>query len=194
MNEHCWVRILTIVLLNISLSNGFVTVVPIINKMDCKFNARIINLTCTLNKPNTFVNQTVSMEMEIMREVKDVKLAAAYYVVSGSGDSSRLVQRTVDLCSYVRHPNRDRLVKVIFDRLKEEGNYFVTKCPIPRNEKFYIRNLRPTSVQIPGFIPESSFIFENIYQIGALFEPVVEVRYYGKLVRVMNKDLQKPRT
>uniref|UniRef100_A0A182UIV5 Uncharacterized protein n=1 Tax=Anopheles melas TaxID=34690 RepID=A0A182UIV5_9DIPT len=117
-----------------------------------------------------------------------LRLAAAYYVVSESSDSSRLVQRTVDLCSYVRHPNRDRLVKVIFDRLKEEGNYFVTKCPIPRNEKFYIRNLRPTSVQIPGFIPESSFIFENTYQIGALFEPAVEIRYYGKLLVITHKE------
>uniref|UniRef100_A0A182KD79 Uncharacterized protein n=1 Tax=Anopheles christyi TaxID=43041 RepID=A0A182KD79_9DIPT len=154
---------------------------------------RVINLTCTLDQSGSIANQSITMEMVILREVKDVKLAAAYYVVSETGDSpNRLLYRTVDLCSFVRRPNSDRLVKVIFDLLKDKSR-FVTKCPIARNEQFYIRDLRPASVQIPGFLPESNFILENSYHFRALNEPVVEVMYYGKLIRVMHDELQKAR-
>ncbi|XP_053668097.1 uncharacterized protein LOC128718499 [Anopheles marshallii] len=162
----------------------FVTIIPVINRMECKFDERFVNLTCSLTEPNSATNQSVSLDVEVVREVREVKLTVAYYTVTG-GTVNRILQRTVDLCSYVRRPGIDRLVKVIYDHM-QLNNRFVTGCPIAENEKFHLHNIRPSAIRVPDFLPESNFIFETSYYTGVLFEPVVEVRYYGRLTRVAN--------
>uniref|UniRef100_A0A182SM14 Sema domain-containing protein n=1 Tax=Anopheles maculatus TaxID=74869 RepID=A0A182SM14_9DIPT len=157
---------------------------PIVSRMDCKYDDRLVNLTCLLGKPNSYTNQTVTIVVQAVREIKEIKLAAAYYVVTAES-TNRILQRTVDLCSFVKRPNMDRLIKVFYDQVLQ-NNRFVTGCPVVEKELFYVRDLRPSAIRVPGFLPESSFIFENSYHTGVLFEAFVEIRYYGKLVRFVN--------
>uniref|UniRef100_A0A182W209 Uncharacterized protein n=1 Tax=Anopheles minimus TaxID=112268 RepID=A0A182W209_9DIPT len=159
-------------------------IIPIINRVDCKFDERFINITCSFTEPNTGTNQTVSLEAEILREIRDIRLTAAYYVVTGDS-INRILKRTVDLCAYVKRPNIDRLIKVFYDHMLP-NNRFVTGCPISEKEHIYVRNVQPSAIRVPGFLPESNFIFETSYQMGVLSETFINVRYYGRLVRFVN--------
>uniref|UniRef100_A0A182PVW4 Uncharacterized protein n=1 Tax=Anopheles epiroticus TaxID=199890 RepID=A0A182PVW4_9DIPT len=165
-------------------------IIPVLSKMDCKFNKRIINMTCTLDQSSSITNQSVSMDMLVIREVKDVKLTFEYHVLSESSDTTnRIFQRTVDFCSYIKRPSSDRLMKVVFDHMKRNSR-FISKCPVAKNEKLYLHDIRPAAIRIPGFLPESSFVFKTIYQTAVLLVPIVDVRYHGKLVRFENSELE----
>uniref|UniRef100_A0A4Y0BKP7 Uncharacterized protein n=1 Tax=Anopheles funestus TaxID=62324 RepID=A0A4Y0BKP7_ANOFN len=159
-------------------------IIPVLNRMDCKVDKRYVNLSCSMSEPNSVMDQSVSMEIEMLREIKDIKLFAAYYIVTGSS-VNRILKRTLDLCTFVKRPNSDRLVKLIYEQTFLY-NRFVTGCPVPEKERFYIRNFRPSAIRVPAFLPESSFMLETSYHTGVQFEPIVSVLFYGRLMRVMN--------
>uniref|UniRef100_A0A182PTK2 Uncharacterized protein n=1 Tax=Anopheles epiroticus TaxID=199890 RepID=A0A182PTK2_9DIPT len=148
-----------------------------------KHNSKILNMSCTLDNIDSITNQRVTFEMDMFRELKDMKANFSYYVIGLDGYAlNHIMTRTVDVCAFVKRPTMDRFVKNIYDQMKRDSR-IPTKCPIPKGP-FYIRNVAPTSVRLPGFFPESSFAFDNNYFTGINSEPMVECRFYGKLTRV----------
>uniref|UniRef100_A0A3F2YTY0 Uncharacterized protein n=1 Tax=Anopheles christyi TaxID=43041 RepID=A0A3F2YTY0_9DIPT len=175
--------------LHINITDSFVAVstkmiIPVLSKVVCKFDERLINISYVFEQPDSTTNQSLSFEAQTIRELKDMKMTVAYYVVS-SESMNRLIKRTVDVCTYVKRPGSDRLVKVVYDHMAR-NNRLPTVCPIPAREKFYIRNLRPAAISIPGFLPESNFIFDTSFHTGALVQPLFQLRYHGRLVRIIN--------
>uniref|UniRef100_A0A182N306 Uncharacterized protein n=1 Tax=Anopheles dirus TaxID=7168 RepID=A0A182N306_9DIPT len=116
-------------------------------------------------------------------------MVPAYYVVPKNGEpANRILQRVLDLCAYVKRPKSDRLFKIIYDHMKID-NQFPSGCPLKEKEEYYIRHLRPAAIRIPGFLPESGFIYETNYYTGVSSVPVLSTRFHGELVRVMNHQL-----
>ncbi|XP_050079790.1 uncharacterized protein LOC126567616 [Anopheles maculipalpis] len=167
-----------------SMINCFMTTLPILNRIECKFDERLVNMSCFLGEPNSYTNQSITIEIEVQREIKEVKVTATYYVVNAES-TNRILSRTVDICTYVKRPNMDRLIKVFYDQVLQ-NNRFVSGCPVQAKEQFFVHDLRPSAIRIPGFLPESSFVFENTYHTGVLYEAFIEVRHYGKLMRFVN--------
>uniref|UniRef100_A0A2C9GRC5 Uncharacterized protein n=1 Tax=Anopheles arabiensis TaxID=7173 RepID=A0A2C9GRC5_ANOAR len=165
----------------------FVTMIPVLNKVVSKFDERLINISYVFEHPESITNQSLSYEAHVLRELKDMKMTVAYYVVS-SESMNRLLKRTVDVCSYVKRPNSDRLVKVLYDHMAR-NNRLPSFCPIPARERFYIRDLRPAAITIPGFLPENNFIFDTSFHTGALLQPLFQLRYHGRLMRIINGNI-----
>uniref|UniRef100_A0A182LRD6 Uncharacterized protein n=1 Tax=Anopheles culicifacies TaxID=139723 RepID=A0A182LRD6_9DIPT len=162
--------------------------IPVLSKVVVKYNIKLINVTRTINNIQTITNQTVTFEMEMFRELKEMKATFSYYVVGLDSNSlNHLITRTVDVCAFLKRPSMDRFVKNVYDQM-QRNNRIPTKCPIPPGA-YYIRNVSPTSVRLPGFFPESGFVFDNNYYSGLRSEPMVECRFHGKLVRVTDDML-----
>uniref|UniRef100_A0A182QJM6 Uncharacterized protein n=1 Tax=Anopheles farauti TaxID=69004 RepID=A0A182QJM6_9DIPT len=163
--------------------------IPVLSKVVVKYNPKFINVSSSLNNIDSITNQTVTFEMEMYRELKDMKATFSYYVVGLDGSSlNHMISRTVDVCSFIKRPSMDRFVKNVYEHMKR-NNRIPTVCPIPATN-YYIRNVRPAAVRLPGFFPESSFVFDNNYYSGIRSEPMVECRFHGKLVRVTDDMLQ----
>uniref|UniRef100_A0A182W207 Uncharacterized protein n=1 Tax=Anopheles minimus TaxID=112268 RepID=A0A182W207_9DIPT len=171
---------------NSVLVNAFVKLVAIGNRVELKNNVRSINISYTFRNPKRLVDQTIDFEVEVTRQIKDMKLVLAYY--SGPKNvttQNALLKRHVDLCFFLRNPKSDRLVNVVYQLVKDNGN-MPTKCPFGPGS-FYMRDLKPATIPIPPFLPEAEFIFELIYRSEVRSEPLVEFRYYGKLMRLIDK-------
>uniref|UniRef100_A0A182LTZ5 Uncharacterized protein n=1 Tax=Anopheles culicifacies TaxID=139723 RepID=A0A182LTZ5_9DIPT len=171
---------------NSVLVNAFVKLVAIGHKIELKNNFRSINISYNFRIPKRLVDQTIDFEIDITRQIKDMKLVLAYY--SGPKNvtnQNALLKRHVDLCFFLRNPKSDRLVNVVYSLVKDNGN-MPTKCPFGPG-KFYMRNLKPASLPIPLFLPEADFIFELIYRSEVRLEPLVEFRFYGRMMRIIDK-------
>ncbi|XP_053660336.1 uncharacterized protein LOC128709362 [Anopheles marshallii] len=171
---------------NSGLVNAFVKLVAIGNRLELKNNIRSINISYIFHTPKRLVDQSIDFEVEVTRQIKDMKLVLAYY--SGPKNvttQNALLKRHVDLCFFLRNPKSDRLVNVVYQLVKNNGN-MPTKCPFGPGS-FYMRNLKPATIPIPPFLPEAEFIFELIYRSEVRSEPLVEFRVYGKLMRIIDK-------
>uniref|UniRef100_A0A1S4H6I6 Uncharacterized protein n=2 Tax=gambiae species complex TaxID=44542 RepID=A0A1S4H6I6_ANOGA len=183
-------RIGTLMLLSLYTypAEAFLKLIPVLSKIVIKDNTNVINVTRILNNADTLTQQTVTFEMEIHRDIKDMKATFSYYVVGLDGSSlNHIITRTVDVCAFVKRPTMDRFVKKFYDEM-QRNNRIPTKCPIAKGS-YYIRNVKPTSVQLPGIFPESGFAFDNNYYTGINSEPLVECRFYGRLTRVSDEML-----
>uniref|UniRef100_A0A3F2YU00 MD-2-related lipid-recognition domain-containing protein n=1 Tax=Anopheles christyi TaxID=43041 RepID=A0A3F2YU00_9DIPT len=180
----------TVLLLSLNFfpAEAFIKLIPVLSKIVIKHNTNVINVTRILDNVDTITNQTVTFEMEIFRNINDMKATFSYYVVGLDGISlNHIITRTVDVCAFVKRPTMDRFVKNFYDEM-QRNNRIPSKCPIAKG-LYYIRKVKPTSVRLPGIFPESGFAFDNNYYSGIHSEPLVECRFYGRLTRVSDEML-----
>uniref|UniRef100_A0A8W7Q4N0 Uncharacterized protein n=1 Tax=Anopheles coluzzii TaxID=1518534 RepID=A0A8W7Q4N0_ANOCL len=157
----------------------FVTMIPVLNKVVSKFDESLINISYVFEHPESITNQSLSYEAHVLRELKDMKMTVAYYVVS-SESMNRFLKRTVDVCSELGSAPYDHMAR---------NNRLPSICPIPARERFYIRDLRPAATTIPGFLPENNFIFDTSFHTGALLQPLFQLLYHGRLMRIINGNI-----
>lgn len=70
-----------------------------------------------------------------------------------------------------------------------KGGKMPSKCPFGPG-LFYVHDFKPSGIAIPPFLPEAEFMLELIYRSEIRAEPVVQFRFYGKLVRVIENVFQ----
>ncbi|XP_050098364.1 uncharacterized protein LOC126579107 [Anopheles aquasalis] len=124
------------------------------------------------------------MNVDIRRELKDVKLTVEYYTVFGSKVSQNpLVSRTVDFCAFLKDPARNRLVNVLYEVINRNTN-LPTKCPMQPGI-YYIRDIRLSTISLPGMLPESGFVMKELFVgAGPQRKPLYYIEVVGKIVRV----------
>ncbi|XP_052892177.1 uncharacterized protein LOC128300225 [Anopheles moucheti] len=151
-------------------------------KMETNYYGKFVNMTCTFRPNLSLANQTVDCDIEILRDIQDVKLTVTYYAVAlNKLVQTVLLKRSIDMCFFIQNPRSDRLVNSVYNYVKVHSN-LPTKCPL-RTANYYIRGIRPSAVPIPSFLPESEFILEEVYRSESRHETLLEFRFYGKLVR-----------
>uniref|UniRef100_A0A6E8W407 Uncharacterized protein n=1 Tax=Anopheles coluzzii TaxID=1518534 RepID=A0A6E8W407_ANOCL len=170
--------------------HAFVKLVAVGKRLELKNNARSVNISYTFRNPKRFLEQSIDFDVDVQREIRDMKLSLAYYSVSrNNGTQTALLKRHVDLCFFLRNPNSDRLVNRVYQLVKAHGT-MPTKCPFGPG-CFYMRDMKPSEIPIPLFLPEAEFVLELIYRSEVRSEPLVEFRFYGKLVRMVENLLPK---
>uniref|UniRef100_A0A182PUL0 Uncharacterized protein n=1 Tax=Anopheles epiroticus TaxID=199890 RepID=A0A182PUL0_9DIPT len=153
-------------------------------RLELKNNIRTVNISYIFRNPNRVLEQSIDFDVDVQREIKDIKLSFAYYSVSRNGSTqSALLKRHVDLCFFLRNPKSDRIINRVYQIVRANGN-MPTKCPFGPG-CFYMRNLKPSEIPIPLFLPEAEFMLQLIYRSEVRSEPLAEFRFYGKLVRIM---------
>uniref|UniRef100_A0A3F2YTW2 Uncharacterized protein n=1 Tax=Anopheles christyi TaxID=43041 RepID=A0A3F2YTW2_9DIPT len=156
--------------------------IPVGKKLEFVSKVSSIQVSHVIHQPKSVVNQSFDLEINITRPIKELKLQFSYYLTDeGDAIQTTIIKRTVDVCFYIRNPKSDRVVKQMYDYLLERTNIKM-QCPIaPGN--YYMRNIRPADVPLPGFLPESHLMFETLYRSEVRRVTMVEFRYFAKMVR-----------
>uniref|UniRef100_A0A3F2YTX8 Uncharacterized protein n=1 Tax=Anopheles christyi TaxID=43041 RepID=A0A3F2YTX8_9DIPT len=180
---------LTMFMNHFLLVDAFIKLIAVGNRLELKNNVRNINISYTFRNPKRYQEQSIDFDVDVQRQMKDMKLSLAYYSVSRNGSTQNaLLKRYVDLCFFLRNPKSDRVVNRVYQLVKANGN-MPTKCPFGPG-CFYMRDLKPSDIPIPMFLPEAEFMLELIYRSEVRSEPLVEFRFYGKLVRIVENVFQ----
>ncbi|XP_052890832.1 uncharacterized protein LOC128299037 [Anopheles moucheti] len=166
--------------------HAFMKLIPYCSDMEFVSKVKNINVSYISYRPESITDQSFDFGVEIISPVRDLKLSLIYYPIMGNSTTRMaLFKRTVDMCFYMQNPNSDRLLRVVYDYVRQRTN-LPKRCPIPV-ARYYIRNIKPADVPVPTFIPETEFILELIYRNEVKRETMVEFRCYGKLVRIIGR-------
>ncbi|EDO64403.1 AGAP011017-PA, partial [Anopheles gambiae str. PEST] len=156
--------------------------IPFGKKIEFISKTNTVQVSYALHQPKSILNQSIDLEFNISRPLKDVKLQFSYHLTDeNSAIQALLIKRTVDLCSYMRNPSTDRVVKQVYDYVAERTNVKL-QCPIAAGN-YYIRNIRPSDVPTPGFLPEAHLVLETLYRSEVRRATLIEFRYFLKMVR-----------
>uniref|UniRef100_A0A182Q301 Uncharacterized protein n=1 Tax=Anopheles farauti TaxID=69004 RepID=A0A182Q301_9DIPT len=163
--------------LHIEHATGSVKMLAVGTKMEVKSHGKHLNGTCSF-RPNSWLkNQTIDCYVDVLREIKELKLIVNYYVMALKNVVRTLLfTRSVDLCFFIRNPKSDRLVNIVYNYIRNRSN-FPLRCPVPVGS-YYILNMIISDVQIPAFLPETDFLLEEIFHSELLF--------YGKEVEFIS--------
>uniref|UniRef100_A0A6E8W403 MD-2-related lipid-recognition domain-containing protein n=1 Tax=Anopheles coluzzii TaxID=1518534 RepID=A0A6E8W403_ANOCL len=163
---------------------AFVKLVAVGTKVEFRSKVKHINASHQFCRRDSVTEQSLDMKLDITSPLREMKLYFSYYPILGNSTArTALVKRTVDLCFYIQHPNSDRLLRIVYDYVRERSN-LPERCPVEPGS-YYIRNAKPSDVPVPAFIPESEFMLELIYRNEVRREIMLEFRFYGKLVRML---------
>uniref|UniRef100_A0A3F2YTX3 Uncharacterized protein n=1 Tax=Anopheles christyi TaxID=43041 RepID=A0A3F2YTX3_9DIPT len=164
--------------------SAFVKLVAYGSNVDFRSKVKNINVSHTFHRRDSIKEQTLDLQLDITTPLREIKLHFSYHPIPDNSTArTTLFKRMVDVCFYIQHPNSDRLLKIVYDYVRERTN-LPQRCPIPAGS-YYIREVRPPDVPVPAFIPESEFLMELIYRNEVRREIMLEFRFYGKLVRVL---------
>ncbi|KFB46778.1 AGAP011020-PA-like protein [Anopheles sinensis] len=170
----------------VAISTGFVRLVPVVHTIRNKLNDKFANANSTIHQEGKEQrNQSLDWEIEVKREIRDLRVTVTYYIVSSDGTTQNaLISRSVELCAFLRRPTMDRFLKNFYVHMQFES-ILPARCPIKQGH-YAIRNVRPSDISIPGFLPESDFILEVAWNQKARNEPLAQSRTFGKLIRVVD--------
>lgn len=114
-----------------------------------------------------------------------------YYSVGNDGSLQvALIKRRVELCSYLRNRNKDRLIKNFVDYLYARS-HLPPGCPFPAGS-YYMCNLKLSDVPIPAFLPEANYMLELQYFSEVRGRALAELRIHGRIVRLIDNILALP--
>ncbi|XP_049544043.1 uncharacterized protein LOC125956336 [Anopheles darlingi] len=163
-------------------STALFTLVAVARKVVVNNNYKYVNVTVTINEIGPATNHTVDVDMQILRQIRTMKLSVHYHLVlDRSVVPNALVSRTIDVCHFLKRPTSDRLLNLMYAQFKK-NSYLPERCPMPPDH-YYIRKFRPSTVAIPSFFPQNDFLLREIYQTGINNEPLFTYQFYGSFVR-----------
>ncbi|XP_035794078.1 uncharacterized protein LOC118467556 [Anopheles albimanus] len=124
--------------------------VPMVTKVETGSNFIYANITATIRHDGPKWNQSIDVDVDIRREMKDMKLTLEYYTVFGNkltvsyyaglrGEvmPNALFTRSVDFCDFLERPTMDRLIKGIYDVVLPSSN-LPKRCPVLAGEYYMI--------------------------------------------------------
>ncbi|KFB46777.1 AGAP011020-PA-like protein [Anopheles sinensis] len=174
--------LLAIVLSQFADSQQLWRLVPIVTKLEMEVNNKYCNVSCSIDRTLPIENQTVVFEIDVVRLIREVKVSLSYFIVTkGSAGKNPLVTRNIDACAFLRRPKVDRFATIVYNMMTQNSS-LPTRCPIKPGH-YYLRNIRPAAVKLPGFLPETEFLLQIMYLTGTMLEPAANSLIYGKLVR-----------
>ncbi|XP_053668099.1 uncharacterized protein LOC128718501 [Anopheles marshallii] len=181
---------LSIVLMSfrVEVVNAFVKLVIFGTKVELKNNFKTFNVSYNFNNPKSLTNQSLDFDILLKRDLNDLKLVISYHVIALNNTmQNALLKRSIDICFFLRNPRSDRLIKSIFDYIKERS-HLPSKCPMPAGT-YYMHNLKLADMPLPGLLPETEFMVDLGYYSGIKKEITVSFQLYGKLVRIFENIL-----
>ncbi|XP_052892166.1 uncharacterized protein LOC128300217 [Anopheles moucheti] len=184
------VLFLSIVLMSfrVEVVNAFVKLVIFGTKVELKNNYKTFNVSYNFNNPKSLTNQSLDFEIFVKRDLNDLKLMISYHVIALNNTmQNALLKRSIDICFFLRNPRSDRMIKSIFDYIKERS-HLPSRCPIPVGS-YYMHNLKLADMPLPGLLPEAEFMVDFGYYSGIKQEITISFRLYGKLVRIIENIL-----
>uniref|UniRef100_A0A2C9H4W2 MD-2-related lipid-recognition domain-containing protein n=1 Tax=Anopheles melas TaxID=34690 RepID=A0A2C9H4W2_9DIPT len=171
-----------LVAVQFAATGAFIKLIPFGKKIEFISKTNTVHVSYALHQPKSILNQSIDLEFNITHPLKDVKLQFSYHLTDENGAiQALLIKRTVDLCAYMRNPSTDRVVKQVYDYVTERTNVKL-QCPIAAGN-YYIRNIRPSDVPTPGFLPEAHLVLETLYRSEVRRATLIEFRCFIKMVR-----------
>uniref|UniRef100_A0A182MJA5 Uncharacterized protein n=1 Tax=Anopheles culicifacies TaxID=139723 RepID=A0A182MJA5_9DIPT len=164
--------------------------VAVAKKIECKTLTRTFNVSYKIHNQKSITNQSVEFDIDVTRKIKDLRLMFLYYAVTQNGTvQNALIKRPIDICFFLRNPKSDRLVKTVYDYVKDRSN-LPERCPFGP-ASYHLRNIRTSDVPIPSFLPLAEFMLELLYYSEVRGEKMIEFRLHGKLVRLIDGIFSK---
>jgi len=87
--------------------------------------------------------------------------------------------QTINICSLLRHPDKHRLLQIVYRVMKKHGNV-PSGCPIPVGLYKY-RDIHTALVRLPAFFGRADFMVEAVGLIGTGKVRTFEGRCYGHI-------------
>uniref|UniRef100_A0A182W206 Uncharacterized protein n=1 Tax=Anopheles minimus TaxID=112268 RepID=A0A182W206_9DIPT len=111
------------------------------------------------------------------------RINGVFWIHSKDGElQTALYNNTLNVCEFLEHPTRNRLLHYILLEIKQRSN-LPTKCPI-RPGTYYIRNATFERTRVPSFLPASYFRVDINLLDGNPSKMLLTSRWYGQLIKV----------
>uniref|UniRef100_A0A499FV18 Uncharacterized protein n=1 Tax=Anopheles farauti TaxID=69004 RepID=A0A499FV18_9DIPT len=160
------------------------------NKVEIVNNPKLVNVSACIRqygppgcygRPNTMMLQTRERGVNFPFEMSPEQVSTLYYVPNLMGKYEKaFYNRTLNFCTYLRQPQSDRVLRMVYENLNRRGN-LPRRCPVRAGT--YSFNTSFDELQLPSFLPESRFRFDLNFHHGARYELLFESHWYGELKR-----------
>uniref|UniRef100_A0A182TAK0 Uncharacterized protein n=1 Tax=Anopheles maculatus TaxID=74869 RepID=A0A182TAK0_9DIPT len=155
-----------------------------LSKVEVINNYKFANATVNIRRFGpSLKNYVADFHVEAFQTFTNAMVSTIYYVPNLAGKYDKaFYNRTINFCTYLRQPNTDRILKIVYENLNRRGN-LPKRCPIMVGT--YAFNTSFDGLQLPGFLPESNFRLDLNFHRGAPnYERVFHGYWYGELRRV----------
>ncbi|XP_052890819.1 uncharacterized protein LOC128299026 [Anopheles moucheti] len=190
MKQSILLFILVLIPLCMEQANAFIKLVGVAKKIEFISLTRAFNVSYKVHYPKSVTNQSIDLDIDVTRTIKDLRLTFLYHTVTRNGTvQNALIRRPIDICFFLRNPKSDRLVKTVYDYVNDRS-ILPTRCPFGPGS-YSARNIRTSDVPVPAFLPPAEFLLELLYYSEVRAEKLMEFRVHGKLVRLIDGILPK---
>lgn len=93
--------------------------------------------------------------MNFLNEVDDVSFRYAIALEANEGNYTALVNRSVNLCKFLKQRSSEPILKLLYEDLIKQSN-FIKTCPIKKGT-YDIHDYRIDEEMLPSYVPETNF-------------------------------------
>ncbi|XP_049296928.1 uncharacterized protein LOC125770906 [Anopheles funestus] len=154
-----------------------------VTKVEIVNNYKIANASAQIRRYGPSMrNYVADFRVDLLQTIANVMVNTVYYVPNLAGMYEKaFYNRTTNFCTYLRQPLTDRVLKMVYENLIQRGN-LPKRCPLTGTYAF---NTSFDGLNLPGFLPESSFRFDlNFHRGPPKNERIFNGYWYGELRRV----------
>uniref|UniRef100_A0A3F2YTX7 Uncharacterized protein n=1 Tax=Anopheles christyi TaxID=43041 RepID=A0A3F2YTX7_9DIPT len=180
--------------LHLQITNAFIRMIATGTKVEFHYNKAVFNISYIFHETPALEDQWLDFDIDIKKQLNDLRVSGAQIAHVGNDGSLQvaLIKRRVELCSYLRNRNKDRLIKNFVDYLYARS-HLPPGCPFPPGS-YYMCNLKLSDVPIPAFLPEANYMLELLYYSEVRGRALAELRIHGRIVRLIDNILALPTT
>ncbi|XP_052890639.1 uncharacterized protein LOC128298876 [Anopheles moucheti] len=155
-----------------------------VRRVEIVNNHKYANASANIRRYGPSMTSSMAeFRVELLQTFSNAMVSTIYYIRNLAGRYDKaFYNRTINFCTYLRQPSTDRLLKMIYEHLNQPGT-LPKRCPILNGT--YTFNTSFERLNLPGFLPESSFRFDlNFHRGPPTNELVFNGYWYGDLKRV----------